>query len=245
MLLRSSLLALSVASGLLAQGYYGSRHGGNSDVPQAQRPTPPIPIGLQHQAAGFTGINSGVYGHNSTVRPMGSNEAIISRGNRTIRRADHDRGDRRRSSYGLPYYPIIGYGDALYDPAAYVTLSDSSAEQTAQVTANLLGEKIQNLTAEVQALREEQRHLQQAPMMQPELASPEASIPTKPMVLVLHSGKRVEVQNYAIMNGVLWDFNSPNAGRIPLESIDGPASEKATEAAGGSFPEASFAKNPS
>jgi hypothetical protein len=67
--------------------------------------------------------------------------------------------------------------------------------------------------------------------------------PATPIVLILKSGQKLEVQNYAIMNGVFWDFTKQNSKRILLADIDYPASAKATEDVGGSLPEESFAAN--
>jgi len=238
--LRYSLLTLSIVTVLVAQGHGGGHHGGG--ITQASGPQVagftginnprvivPPPIGLQPPTAGFTGINTGAYDshpHSWLQQP--------TRVNRVIGNRDH----RGRGSYGLPYYPIIGYGSTWYDPSAYAPVQDNSAAQTDQVTANLLGEQIQRLTAEVASLRNNgNTYALPAP-------PPEDPAPAKPIVLVLRTGQKLELQNYAIMNGVLWDFSKQNSRRIPLNGIDGPASEKATEEAGGSFPEASFATNP-
>jgi hypothetical protein len=45
------------------------------------------------------------------------------------------------------------------------------------------------------------------------------------------------VQNYAVMNGVLWDFSRQPTRKIPIASIDVSASTSATEANGGEFPQ--------
>ena len=242
MRLKYSLLTLTVAGSLLAQGHGGGHHAGTTQASPPQtagftginnpRVIVPPPIGLQPPTAGYTGINTGAYNtHPYTWQQQ------PTRVNRVI--GDRDRDRRGRGSYGLPYYPIIGYGSPWYDSSAYVPVQeDTSAAQTAQVTANLLGEQIQRLTAEVESLRNS------GAVYASPAGPPEDPIPAKPVVLVLHSGQKLELQNYAIMNGVLWDFSKQNSRRISLNSIDGPASAKATEEAGGSFPEASFATNP-
>jgi hypothetical protein len=74
--------------------------------------------------------------------------------------------------------------------------------------------------------------------------APAPDPPSLPIILILKSGQKLEVQNYAIVDGMFWDFSKPNSKRIPLANIDLAASEKATEASGGSFPEDSFGANP-
>jgi hypothetical protein len=58
-----------------------------------------------------------------------------------------------------------------------------------------------------------------------------------PITVVLQSGQQLVIQNYAVMNGMLWDFSKPAVRKIPLASIDLSASARATSAAGAEFPE--------
>jgi hypothetical protein len=81
---------------------------------------------------------------------------------------------------------------------------------------------------------------QYAPYPDPNPAPP----PATPIILVLKNGQKLEVQNYAIMNGMFWDFTKQTSKRIPLANIDVAASVKATEDAGGSFPAEPFGANP-
>jgi hypothetical protein len=254
MLQRCSVIALATGVLLVAQhgGGHGSTSGGhasygNSSVGHGYsgsygpRVTYPTPIGVQPQATGLIGINDGAYGNKLGYRgPVSTAPVKI---NRTIR--SPERGYQARGYYGLPYYPYLGYG---YGNDWYAPTDDSYYGApppdggSDQGTANLLGEQIQQLGAQVQALREAQQG--PPPLLQ---APPPASDPppaSSPVVLVLKNGQKIDVQNYAIMNGVLWDFSKPNSKRIPLANIDGPASEKATDAAGGSLPEGSFGVNP-
>lgn len=60
--------------------------------------------------------------------------------------------------------------------------------------------------------------------------------PAPPITLVLNDGHTLQVQNYAIMGSTFWDFSKQPARRIPLSSINVPASAKATEASGAEFP---------
>ena len=60
--------------------------------------------------------------------------------------------------------------------------------------------------------------------------------PAAAVTVVLRSGQKIEVQNYAVMGDSFWDFSRQPARRIPLSSVDIAASTKATEASGGQFP---------
>jgi hypothetical protein len=60
--------------------------------------------------------------------------------------------------------------------------------------------------------------------------------PTPPITLVLNDGQTLQVQNYAVMGSTFWDFSKQPAKRIPLSSINVPASAKATEESGAEFP---------
>jgi len=62
---------------------------------------------------------------------------------------------------------------------------------------------------------------------------------TPPITLVLRNGQQIQVQNYAVMDGVFWDFSKQPARKIPLSSINLQASAEATEANGGEFPDLS------
>jgi hypothetical protein len=58
-----------------------------------------------------------------------------------------------------------------------------------------------------------------------------------PIKLVLRSGQQIQVQDYAVVNGMFWDFTNQPVRRIPIAGIDIPASQKATEESGAEFPQ--------
>jgi hypothetical protein len=242
-LLRYSLLAVICGSLLAAQGHGGGGH--SSGGGHASGPSGHASFG-GYRGSGLVGYNAAFH---TGIPPQ------PTRVNRIIGNRDFRGRVPYRYGYGyvLPYYPYFGYDDFSNDSSAYGPV-DTSAEQTGEVTANLLGDEIQRLSAQVDSLQgAPQPYSQQVPYppqqypMQPYpmQSAPPADDPqaSKPIVLVLRSGQTLQVQNYAIMSGVLWDFTRPNSKRISLSSIDAAASEKATDAAGGSFPEASFGVN--
>jgi hypothetical protein len=147
------------------------------------------------------------------------------------------RRDRRGGAIGYfvgaPFYYSYGdYGNNIFD----MPPEDPNVSADADVTANLLGEQIQRLSAQVEQLRTEQ---QQSTAPAPPVAAQAASEapPVTPITVVLRDGRRLQVASYAVMNQMFWDFSQQPARRIPVASIDVTASTKATEAAGGEFPE--------
>jgi len=263
------LSALTAAGLLAAQGHGGGGHHGESGSgfthyspaitpyspaithyspaigftgTTSHRMIGPAPQGSRPQDAGFPPISSGVYG-NQYRRGWPANGTGI---NRTIRKGDHD-----RDGFGRSYYPVLvapffgygyGYGDNFYD-----------SRDSQQNAPNVESGPPQDYAPYGQYAPEENPGPAAAPgyyyppvpysMTAPQ-AAPEPAPPATPVTLVLKSGQKLEVQSYAIMNGTLWDFTKQNSRRIRLADIDKPASAKATEDAGGSFPEESFAVSP-
>jgi hypothetical protein len=148
-----------------------------------------------------------------------------------------ERGERGRGYVGLGYYPFLGYGyydDDSFAPSYY---SDQQPEP--------------DYVPEYEPAPEPD-YYQYPPIpyaMNPDQLAPapamnEPEQPSTPVTLILKNGQKLEVRNYAIMNGVFWDFTKQNSKRIPLSEIDEVASAKATDEAGGAFPEESFAISP-
>lgn len=180
----------------------------------------PTPLGLQRQYSGYTGINPGALSN-------GNNR----RGNR---------GYGYGGAYLLPpfYYSTFDDSDTPY---VYNSSAQDPAAQTAGVTANLLGEQIAQLSAEVDALRNERAASSYEPPMRPPYNAPptmqdDQMPPSPPVTLILNNGKKLEVKNYAVMGDGIWDFSAQPAKRIPLSSINVGASKAATEANGAEFP---------
>ncbi|HMF74764.1 MAG TPA: hypothetical protein VK604_03790, partial [Bryobacteraceae bacterium] len=99
-----------------------------------------------------------------------------------------------------------------------------------------LSEQVQQLGA--QQLGAQQMNAQQGsyPAAPPSAPIPDPSPAPTPVTVVLRSGQKIQVQNYAVMGDSFWDFSRQPARRIPLSSIDVGASTKATQASGGEFP---------
>ncbi len=246
-------LVLAQHSGGHASGHVSSGHSGFSSgfharsvapattpsVLSQHNPRPgqltyPTPFELQPQHSGMIGINPGVLNNGSIygTYPYGT----YGRG--------YNRGYRGGVGFLYPPYYIstIDEGDnfASY-PYAYNQPQDQSAQNEA-VTANLLGQQINQLSAEVDALRSERENesYPAGPVRPPYNAPPalqqDQTPASPPLTLVLSDGKQIELRSYAVMGQNFWDFSEQPAKRIPLSAIDLNASKTATEAKGGEFP---------
>ncbi len=181
----------------------------------------PPPLGLRAPAAGFTGIDPGAFRSNGFYRHR----------------------DFRNVPFGFfsapYYYPFLGYGDSSYDAYPPSDTAMDPATQTELMNQNMLGEQIQQLSAEVEDLRNQQQANAQQPAPNPAAgrSEPASGPPAPPVTLVLRTGQHMTVQSYAVVDQMFWDLTSPTPRKIPLSVIDIPASTKATEANGGVFPE--------
>jgi hypothetical protein len=87
-----------------------------------------------------------------------------------------------------------------------------------------LAYQVGQLSAQVEQLRQQQQQQQTvssysytAPSPQPLQVQPTAKTPT---VLVFHDGRRMEIQNYAIIGDTLWVLDQAVPTRIPISDLD-------------------------
>ncbi|MBV8898475.1 MAG: hypothetical protein JO051_18305 [Acidobacteriaceae bacterium] len=153
-----------------------------------------------------------------------------------------DRSYRRlpRSYFIAPYYyPFYDWGGGTdysaapsagnYNDGPDYGGPDPSMDP-AMANQAALGQQVQRLTDQVNSMMYGQQPPQQQAAAQPQP-------PAIPLTLVLRNGEHLQVQNYAVTNNTFWDFNQRGTRRIPMSNIDLAASEKATEASGGEFPQ--------
>ncbi len=128
--------------------------------------------------------------------------------------------------FGIPYYwsTPMNYPQATDEAAPAVSASD-----------NALAEQVGMLTEAVRQLREDQAlHVTaQPPAPSPQTSAAEETV--TPVVLVYHDGRRVEVENYAVLGQTLWVFRRQATRRIPLADLDLDATRKANEDRGTDF----------
>lgn len=214
-------------------------------APYGGRPYP-VPQGalvghpeLQPHAAGYTGIRPGAYSNTGQYYYGGS-------ANRNYdQRRDRGRGYLPYSYYSAPFLPFFDYGDYDSGPPQDDSAAQSAAvqAQNAAVSANMLGDQVQRLSAEVESLRNQppQPAAPVAPQTPdappvPQSAQEQAPPSEPPITVVLKSGRKLQVNNYAVMGQTFWDFSSQPAHRIPVEKINVPASVNASSANGAEFP---------
>jgi hypothetical protein len=153
-------------------------------------------------------------------------------------------GYRSRYGYvGVPYFPLWGYYDnGFYDapppyPADYE--GGPSVEGGPSPDVAGLSDEVRQLSAQLNDLQNQLN--QRSPSVSGSVpdATPQQTTPEPPLTVVLNDGQTLQIQNYAVMGDTLWDLSSQPSHRIPVSSIDIPASTKASEASGAQFPQLS------
>jgi hypothetical protein len=246
MLLKYSLLTMAAVGLLLGQHGGGGHHGGGggfgggfasrpstsgSSSFNSGRSTPPSfgsqprSFGAQPRSYGYSGANRGTYSYSTGI-------------NRTLGRRYGNEYGRRYGYYGLAFYPVFGYGDSWYDPSYYPPYDQYTPYQEYPQYGLMQDPNVETMGNGY--------YPPQAPYYTPPppVANDDPPPPASPIVVVLKNGQRVQMQSYGIMNGLVWDFSRPNSQRIPMATVDVAASVKATQEAGGRFPEEFFAANP-
>lgn len=209
-----STLAAAIATNLPAQ--HGGGRGANVPLPSS------------------TALGAGAltFGPSSTAH-----STMPARGTITYGRGGHPQVNYGHDNRGLPlaywlapYYYPPDYGP--YGGAPDYNAGDPNA-QAAMMAQRALVDEVQRLSAQVAEMQYGQQAQAQQYAMQQEPPPP----PQVPLTLVLRDGQQLQVQNYAVMDQTFWDFTRQPVRKIPLSSVDVPASAKATEAKGGEFPQ--------
>jgi hypothetical protein len=130
--------------------------------------------------------------------------------------------------YPYSFYPYSFLDYPLFGPDMGYTQQQQYpvVQQTFDDTA--LRDQIDQLTGEVEQLRQEEQARQAPP-------NRSAAQPVTPTVLVFRDGRRAEVQNYAIAGQTLWVFNERQAKKYPLSDLDLAATTAANEQRGIEF----------
>ena len=143
--------------------------------------------------------------------------------------------------------PVIGYGyyspyiwptTAYAAPPYYGYYDPAYASPTVSVPPVSQGEvdlayQVGRLSEEIQQLRQQQvvsSYTQPVPQTQ---AAPEQRNPT---VLVFRDGRRMEIQNYAIVGETLWVFDERAATKISISDLDLDATQQENRSRGLRFP---------
>jgi len=195
--------------------------------------------------AGFVGHGSGGPGFGGShiaSRPGSSFGSHFGRGDRFHGgRGEHFRNGRFGfRGYGYPYYGYPYYGYPLYayggiDPYWWWdTYSNDQDDADQRAMANEMN--AENLD-EQQRLREQDQDAYARPMARPRdtQARDEHARNDPATVLIFRDQHQREIQNYAIVDGLLWNFTPQRIEKIPLAILDIPATIKANEDRGVEF----------
>jgi hypothetical protein len=226
---RAALVVALLAVPLLAQ-----RHGSSGGFAGHSGPASGRAF-----AGHFTGMSHGAMIHRSS----GFSRGTGFRGNGFAGRRHLSFPSSRRFSrfhrnrFFLGVSPWLGYGYPGYDSSPYYDdydylqgnsqpgFSDSGGydDQSGQMAQD----QIDRLEGEVAELREQRNSARPASPAKPEIRAS--------TVLVFRDQHAREVQNYAIVGDTLWVFDAQKATKIPVDSLDIPASTKANDDRGIDF----------
>jgi hypothetical protein len=206
-------------------------------------------VGASH---GSFGGHSGFVGHGSGGPGFGGSHggSHFTGGSRSFGRGDHFRngrfgGFRNRCigcyGYGYGYgYPFYAYGgiDPYWwwdSPSFYDQDLARDREQAAEMNQQNLQEQ--------QMLRQQDHDPYARPMNQPRgVSSVDERAKAEPAtVLIFRDQHQRDIQNYAIVDEILWIFTPQRIEKIPLAILNVPATIRANEDRGVEFrlPEAS------
>ena len=227
-------LLFSALLGLLSAGTLLAQRGGGFGARAPQPSSTAIGAGALSRGASSTSRSSGPsygYGYGYGPARPGYGGSYAARGN-------HYRSLPRSYVVAPFYYPMFDWSGgtdyssapaAAYDDPGYgAGYGADPATDYMMRNQAALGQQVQRLTDRMNGMAYGQSY-QQLPA--------EAQPPAVALTLVLTTGEKLQVQNYAVTNNVFWDFTQRGTRKIPLANIDLAASAKATQANGGEFPQ--------
>jgi hypothetical protein len=116
-------------------------------------------------------------------------------------------------------YSPYGYAGSIYAPPAYsepAYVSPSTQQPAAGQAEVDLAYQVGRLSQEVEQLQQNIRTYQ-APVPAPSAGNVQ---PAVPVVLVFRDGRRMEIQNYAIVGETLWVLDERTSTKISLSDLD-------------------------
>ena len=188
-------------------------------------------VGASH---GSVGGHAGFVGHGSVVggSHFTSRFGSPSRGNHFRNERVGAYGYRNRFGYGYPYYGYAGI-----DPYWWWDTYSSNDQDEAQQREDAAEMNAENLD-EQRALREQDQHAHARPMSPPhatQARAPEQAENIPATVLVFRDQHQREIQNYAIVDEMLWIFGPQRIEKVPLAVLNVPATIKANDERGVGF----------
>jgi hypothetical protein len=132
-------------------------------------------------------------------------------------------------SYGYPYYGDYDYSSSDAYPAYDNSGGDRNPAGYGQQDRDVQQDQIDRLEDEVARLRNEN---EKESVRSSSQARPEIHAAT---VLIFRDHHAQDVQNYAIVGETLWVLDARQATKIPVDSLDVPATAKANDDRGIDF----------
>jgi hypothetical protein len=181
-----------------------------------------------HAGSGFAGRPS------ASARGFASRPAISSRGvNRSGGVRLRNYGLRNRYGYGGYGYGYPWLYGGIYDP--YWWWDSGSRFDYEQQYETGLANEMNEQSLEEQRLREQGDQDVYAKSAPPPPREKQHSDILPATVLVFRDQHKEEVQNYAIVGQILWNFAPQHTEKIPLSDLDLPATTKANDERGVDF----------
>ena len=153
-------------------------------------------------------------------------------------RHGHNRGFVN-PAFGGVYYVPYAYPAYVMDPGSYDSMetdyaappnSDQSGAEQVRHELDALRSTVEDYRAE---LRSDLRREQPEPELKPEVEQPPANQPKT--VLVFRDGHQLEIANYAIVGGTLYDLSEGRTKKVQLAELDLPATVKQNDDRGVNF----------
>ena len=192
--------------------------------------------------SGHSGFSSGFSGsHGSSFQGSHFSSGSRNYGRYGSRDGRYGYGYRNRWPYLYSYYGYPYYG--LYDPwwdAWWYDNGPSSYDEDAMNQRELANQMNQQNLEEQDWLRQRDREYQDQASYAPPPRTAQPTAQSQPendpaTVLVFRDQHQREIHNYAIADGILYNFTAARTEKIPLAVIDIPATVKANDDRGVEF----------
>jgi hypothetical protein len=223
--------------------------------PYPVRKDRPPPVGLTPPAAAYTGITPGAFSTTSGPRkemaPIGLTPPAAAYPYTAPSAFNTNFWQKGADQYGLGQVVPVFLAPPIYWPSLPVNsapinsvkppavLSDPKAQALTD-QQGVMADQLEQLSAEVNRVKSINAGINGQPAPPPSsgraAANPEPPPRGAPLILILQNGQRLKLQSYAVINQTVWDFSEQPARSIPFSNVNVPASQSATEAAGGEFP---------
>jgi hypothetical protein len=132
---------------------------------------------------------------------------------------------RPRLNYPITYgYPVYLYPDSYYDREVESAPAYEPARQEPQ-----------KIIVEIRDTREQKSAAIEQPIAKKEEPKAAPERPSDPVIIVMLDGRKEALSDYAIMGSYIFDLSNGTTRKIPIDTIDVPATRKINEQRGVEF----------